>query len=107
MAVVSASASSGATLTPPPDSASNAGTAVPASIEATSGRPAASVEYVFDGTLTWARPRCNGDDVDVAGGEQLDEAPFGHVAPEADVGQSGGRGAQVGQPGALAVDRGT
>ena len=45
------------------------------------------------------------DDVDVAGGEQLDEAPFGHVAPEADVGQSGGIGTQLGQPGALAVDQ--
>ena len=57
---MNATASSGGTATPPPESARIFGTAVPASIDATTGRAAAMIEYVLDGTLTRARPLFNG-----------------------------------------------
>ena len=62
---------------------------------ATTGRPAARIEYVFDGTLTAPEPGAQRHDVDVAGGEQLDEALVGHVAGEAHVGQAGGAPARA------------
>ncbi len=52
---------------------------------ATIGRPAARIEYIFDGTLDRARPAPQRYDVDVGRGEHLGEAiPRLHV-DEADV----------------------
>ena len=59
-AAMNASGSSGATATPPPEASRMAGTAVPGSIAATTGRPAAMIEYVFDGTLTRPSPARSG-----------------------------------------------
>ena len=56
----SAAGSSGGTTIPAPDASRIRGTSVPASMAATIGRPAARIEYVFDGTLTRARPRRSG-----------------------------------------------
>ena len=80
--------SSGGTATPPPDSARILGTAVPGSIDASTGRPAAMIEYVFDGTLTRARPALERHDVDVAGREQLGQSVRVDVAGEAHVGET-------------------
>ena len=86
-AAVNASGSSGATASPPPDAASRRGISVPGSMAATTGRPAARIEYVFDGTLTAAEPALQRDGVDVAGRQQLGQPVLRHVAGEADVGQ--------------------
>ncbi len=55
-----AAGSSGSTARPLPERATIRATSVPASTLATSGRPAARMEYVFDGTLERARPRFSG-----------------------------------------------
>ena len=73
---------------PAPDAARIRGTSVPASMAATIGRPAARIEYVFDGTLTRARPRAQRHGVHVTGGQQLAEALVGHEAGEAHVRQA-------------------
>ena len=82
-----------------------AATSVPASIDATTGRPAARIEYSFDGTLTAPEPGAQRHDVDVAGRQHLDEALVGHVAGEADVGQPGGARSSSTRAAPVAVDQ--
>ncbi len=61
---------------------------MPGSIAASTGRPAARIEYVFDGTLTRPRPALQRDEVDVAGRQHLGQPIDRLVAGEADVGQT-------------------
>src|SRR4051794_11007890 len=59
-ALVKASGSSGGTATPAPACSTTLATSVPGSTLATIGRPAARIEYIFEGTLERARPRRSG-----------------------------------------------
>ena len=63
-----------ATATPPPDCAEDLRHRGAGSIAATTGRAAARIEYVFDGTLTRAEAALERHDVHVAGGEQLGQS---------------------------------
>ena len=60
MASTKRSASPGGTAIPAPDASSSRGTSVPSSMVATAGRPAARIEYTFDGTLTRPSPERSG-----------------------------------------------
>ena len=68
-----------------------AGIAVPASMAASTGRPAARIEYVFDGTLAVARPRRNGTTWMSPVASSSPRRSSGTKAREPDVGEAGGR----------------
>ena len=75
------------TVTPAPAAASSRGISLSGSIEATTGRPAARLEYVLDGTLTSPSPARSGTTWMSPVASTSDEAFDGLVAGEADVGQ--------------------
>ena len=87
-AATNAAASSGGTTRPAPDATIIRGTSVPASTAASTGRPAARIEYVFDGTLTLPESGAQWHHVEVARGEHLGQPLLRLEADEANVGQS-------------------
>ena len=84
-ALVNASGSSGGTARPAPARSTVRATSVPGSTLATMGRPAARIEYSFDGTLDQARPRLSGTTWTSAGGQHLGQPGLGLHVDEAHV----------------------
>ena len=66
--------SSGGTATPHPARSTSRATSVPGSTLASSGRPAARIEYVFDGHARAGQAPLERHDVDVARGQHLGQA---------------------------------